>query len=421
MADAAVPVATKRTSSPWWFLLTAIPYGVVGSFTASVMPFRMTAVGRDLENIGWFTGLLMLPTVFQFLYAPIVDVRFLRKTWLLVVATLGAVCLCIACLIPLSKESTDGTVPFLIFAFLAQAISGLVGTCNGALMSTSIPDAKRGQASAALNIGNLSGGALSAFVAIKMIDWGLPPIAIGLALSVLMIGPAIAVLAIAEPPREMLTANEQFSRTLKDIVGVVASKKGLTGIALCISPVGTAALANFFAGMAKPFGAGAGDVAILQGPLNAGLTAIGALAGGFLCDRFNRRAMYLTSGGLTAVVGLLMAISPQTLETYWIYVCIYALVTGFCYAAFTAAVLETIGDGGATAGTQYAIFVAAGNAAINWVGIVDTRFSTTYGVQGVIFSDAALNILGVVILGVVFAALGMFKSTTRKAEPAAAA
>jgi hypothetical protein len=118
--------------------------------------------------------------------------------------------------------------------------------------------------------------------------------------------------------------------------------------------------------------------------------------------------LYLTSGGLTALCGLIMAISPRVELTYVVGVTTYALITGFCYAAFTSTVLETIGKGGRSAATKYSMFVAAGNLAILYVGLIDTRFNEHHGVEGVIGSDAALNIAGVAILAIVFWRLGSF-------------
>ena len=120
---------------------------------------------------------------------------------------------------------------------------------------------------------------------------------------------------------------------------------------------------------------------------------------------------------MTAVCGIVMALAPHNDDTYLWGVMTYALITGFCYSAFTATVLETIGQGGKAASTQYALFVAAGNVAIAYVGFVDTRFGgkeplpdggTRPLVEHVIASDAALNLIGVAILGFVFWKLGSF-------------
>jgi len=166
---------------------------------------------------------------------------------------------------------------------------------------------------------------------------------------------------------------------------------------------------NFFSGMADDYHASENMVWFVNGWANGLLTAVGSLAGGYLCDLFNRRAMYLIAGALTAACGIAMALSARTEMTYAVGVCVYFLITGFCYAAYSAAVLETIGEGGKTASTQYALFNSASNIAIWWVGVVDTRFDKRWHVEGVIASDALLNLGGVAILAVVFWRLGMFR------------
>jgi hypothetical protein len=126
--------------------------------------------------------------------------------------------------------------------------------------------------------------------------------------------------------------------------------------------------------------------------------------------------MYMLSGGLTAVCALAMMASPLSPATYTYGVTAYLFVTGLCYAAFSAAVLETIGKGGAAASTQYALFVSCGNLAINYVGLVDTRFDKGYGPRGLLGVDAAMNVIGIIALYFLFRWLGGFK---KRAEAAA--
>lgn len=401
-------MSQPRTPPPWLFGLSGMPYGVVGAFGGTVMPYLTRKSGTDVGSIGWYGTLLLVPPMLQFLYSPIVDVGPKRKHWLVIVAALGAAFLVGACVMPLPEHTTA----FLALAVAAQLISGLVGSCNGGLMAVTMPDAMRGRAGAWYNIGNLSGGALSAAVAIWMVEQELPPLSIGLTLAAMMVLPSLAILTIVEPPRDNIARlGEVFGSTLRDVRSVLFSKQGVTGILLCLSPVGTAALGNYFTGMAQDYGASGGLVALVSGPGNVVLNAAGALGGGYLCDRYNRRGMYLLSGLLTAVCGVMMMMSPRSEITYAWGVTLYALITGFCYSAFTATVLETIGKGGKAASTQYSMFVAAGNVAIAYVGLADTRFYERHGVEGVVASDAGLNLLGVVVLGLVFWRLGMFRKS----------
>lgn len=398
---------------PWLFVLSGMPYGVVGSFAGQVMPYMTESAGIDVGTIGWYGTALLVPPMVQFLYAPIVDIGPRRKHWLVIVSAVGAACLIAACGMRLPEHRTA----FLGFAVAAQLISGLVGSCNGGLLAVSMPDELRGKASGWLNVGNLSGGGLSAMIAIWMVGENHEPLAIGGVLAAMMVIPSLAILSVDEPRRAPSSVRDVFRTTLGDVSSVLFSKAGITGIALCISPVGTAALFNFFTGMSKPYGASARTVALVTGVGNFALTAVGAAIAGYLCDRFNRRALYLVSGALTALCGIGMALSPRTEVTYVVGVAIYLLVTGFCYSTFTATVLETIGTGGRAASTQYSLFVAAGNAAIGYVGLIDTRFEEHYGVEGVIASDAALNLLGVAILGLAFWRLGSFGKSRHPKQP----
>ena len=171
--------------------------------------------------------------------------------------------------------------------------------------------------------------------------------------------------------------------------------------------------------MAADYRASAGMVAFVNGWVSGIVTAVGSLLGGYLCDRYSRRVMYLLSGGLTALVAAVMAAAPLSPTTYIVGVSAYLFVTGFCYAAFSAAVLETIGKGGAAASTQYALMVSCGNLAINYVGLIDTRFDKGFGPRGLLGVDALLNMVGVVALFFLFRAFGGFKK--REQEEAAAA
>jgi len=398
-------VSAKKPPPPWLFVLTGMPYGVAGAFSTQVMPNLAKHAGIKLDEIGIFTAILFVPPCLAFLYAPLVDIGLSKRAWLLIVAAVGGAFLTGAMVTPLPEH----VGVFLFLAFIAQLITGLVGACNGGLLAETMPDELRGRGSGMYNIGNLSGGALSAGIAIEMIGQNYEPLWIGLVLSAMTILPSFAVLAIAEPPREKQhSPREIFVKMLREVWQILSSRSGLTGIALCLSPVGTAALTNFFSAMGDPYAASDDMVAFVSGPANVVLTAMGALAGGYLCDRYNRRVIYLASGAATAAVGIVMALSPHTESTYLYGVMTYYLVTGFCYSAFTSFVLETMGPSPEAAGTRYSIFVACGNIAITYVGLVNTRFDETYGVDGVVASDATMNLAGVALLAFVFWKFGSF-------------
>jgi MFS family permease len=407
-------VAKRSYPAPWIFGLSCIPYGVVGSYAATVMPLIAKREHIDLGGIGWLTTVFLLPSWVQFFYAPLVDVGPKRKHWLIIVSAIGALMLLGACVTPIQGHRAL----YVAFGLAAAFLSGLVSACNGGLMATLIPDEARGKAGAWYMAGNLSGGALAMAAVLPMIDAGWSPWTYGGVLAVMMFVPSLAILWVNEPDRDHVhRLGALFGTALVDAKAVLFTRRGITGFLLFLSPVSTAALVNFFSGMSGDYGASSRMVWFVNGWANGLLTAIGSLVGGYLCDRVNRRGMYLVAGVLTAVCGIAMALSPRNEWTYAVGVCAYFLITGVCYAAYSAAMLETIGTGGKTASTQYALFNSASNIAIWWVGLVDTRFDEKWHVEGVIGADALLNILGVIVLGLVFWRFGAF----RKAQPVEAA
>jgi MFS family permease len=401
----------RKPPHPWLFALTAIPYGVGGAFTGQLMPSFAEDAGYKLDKIGWFSTLLFVPTWLQFMYTPLIDLGPTRRQWLIGLALGGAACFALACMIPLETHLTA----FLTLAFAGQVISGLVGSCNGGLMATTIPDEHRGTAGAAYNIGNISGGAVVVFVLIWLHDQ-IEPWALALITVVLMVAPSLAVLSIVEPPRDR--PKHVWGPMLRDVRGVLFTKSGITGMLLMLSPVGTAALTLSFAATKTDYHTDKFTAGLVNGLVAAALNALGAWIGGILCDRHSRRAMYLLSGVLTAVVALAIAEQAPTREVYIVGVSAYNLVTGFCFAAFTATVLETIGHGDAAAGTKYTLFTAAGNIAITYTNFVDTRAYTQWNnsVGALFASDALLNMAGVVVLGVIFWRLRTFGASKHPPE-----
>nr|HEX4317835.1 MFS transporter [Kofleriaceae bacterium] len=417
--DGGTPTEPPRPKHPpaWLFGIVGIPYGVGGVFVASIMPSFADDAHINIGEIGWFTTLLFVPPMIQFLYAPIVDIGPKRKHWLVLLSIIGALFFALS----FSMRLPDHKLGFLVCAFLGQMITGLTGSCNGGLLAMTMPDEKRGSASAWLNIGNLSGGALAAWLILYMHDSGVAPLWIALVFAAMIVTPSLAILTVVEDKREPRKANVVFGDMLSSVKAVLFSKAGITGILLCLSPVGTAALTNFFAGMKHSFHGTNDTRQFISGPGSAVFTAVGAWICGWLCDQYNRRALYLLSGVMTAIVGIGLALAPHDDTTYLYGSCVYLFVTGFCYSSFTATVLETIGNAGKAASTQYALFVAAGNVAIAYTGFLDTRFGggtdsqpmawwpTFQGnVSQIVGSDGVLNFVGVIVLGLVFWRLGSF-------------
>jgi PAT family beta-lactamase induction signal transducer AmpG len=157
---------------------------------------------------------------------------------------------------------------------------------------------------------------------------------------------------------------------LKAIWATLKSREGWTGLLICLSPVGTGALTALFSALAKdyaPDDAGAERlVVVVTGVLSGIVNAAGALFGGYLADRMNRRLAYAIFGGVTALSAVAMMLAPANPAAFTVGCLAYTFANGLCYAAFYAFLLELLGrKDGVT--TQLALYVGASNLAITYV------------------------------------------------------
>ena len=233
-----------------------------------------------------------------------------------------------------------------------------------------------------------------------------------------MVGPSLAVLAVVEPPRERPT--QVWRPMMRDVAGVLFTKSGITGMLLMLSPVGTAALTNSFTAIKADYH---------TDKLNGRPRQRARRRRAQRARRVDRRHAVRSPQPARDVlalrradrgVALVIAEQAPTREVYIVGVSVYNLVTGFCFAAFTATVLETIGHGDAAAGTKYTLFTAAGNIAITYTNFVDTHaYAHWSNSSGALFAcDALQNIAGVVVLGAIFWRLRTFGASRHPPERA---
>ena len=134
--------------------------------------------------------------------------------------------------------------------------------------------------------------------------------------------------------------------------------------------------------MAGDWHASAETVALVTGVIGGLLSAVGCLAGGWICDRMDRKNAYVIYGGLQAVCAIGMAFAPRTPWAYIVFTSLYAVITGLTYAGFTAFVLEAMGTGAAA--TKYNVFASISNAPIYFMTLTDGWAHTRWGAGGML-------------------------------------
>jgi MFS transporter, PAT family, beta-lactamase induction signal transducer AmpG len=179
---------------------------------------------------------------------------------------------------------------------------------------------------------------------------------------------------IHEEPTSRRSARLLIGQLLKEVRRTLQSREGWTAMLICLSPVGTGALTNLFSALAKDYAqddaAAERLVLLVNGVLGGLVNAAGALFGGYVADRMNRRLAYVLFGAATAVCAIGMMVAPATPAAFAVGCLAYQLANGFCFATFYAFILELLGHRDGVA-TQLALYIGASNFAISYVTWLD--------------------------------------------------
>jgi MFS family permease len=356
-----------------------------------------------------------LPHVIKPFWSPLLDSGPRRRSWFFASVGVAAVALAATALIPPNPDARVGPLPLLALytaaLFVAQAAVATSGSAVLAMMAITVPDARRGAASGWQTTGNLAGTALGG----ALITWmlaHLSPATTAAVLALICVLAALPAMLIHEEPLARRRVARLVGDLLSQVWATLRSREGWTGMVICLSPVGAGALTNLFSALAAdyaPTDAVAEHlVVVVAGVFGGVVNMAGALLGGHLADRMNRRLAYALCGGLSAVCALAMVVAPATPGAFTIGCLAYQLANGLCYAVFYAFVLELVGHrDGVT--TQLALYVGASNLAASYVTWFDgygydraralaPRWASA-GRAGMLGMDALTSIAGLAVLG----------------------
>lgn len=404
MSPTADSPAYPRVPHPIVYTVLTVPFGAVSGYVSVAMAFLATRFGLSVEDGALLIAAGMVPHVWKFFWAPIVDTKLTRKRWYVISAVVCAAGITAMSAIPLAKQNLfllEGVI------FVTNLASTFLGMSVEGLMTHATPPEQRGRVGGWFQAGNLGGSGLGGGAGLWMATNLPSPWMSGAVLGMIFMAGASMLRFVPDASADARATSllGAIRSVLVELWQVAKSRGGILCTVLCILPIGTGAASGVLAqaAVAAKWGVGENTVSLVNGVLNGLVSALGCLVGGEICARFSSRRVYAAVGMLMAAVAAAMAVCPFVPSMYVVFILAYAFTTGLSYAAFTGFVLDAIGKGAAA--TKYNAFASLSNAPITYMGLVLAAAYTRLGAEGMLFTEAAGGLLGIVVLGVVAGAL----------------
>ena len=373
------PASTK----PLTFFFLVLPYGISSGFVSIALPFILTRDGFSVATAASIVAIGVSANLWRFLWGPVADLTLTARRWYLLGLGTSALTLPILSLMPLHKSEVG---ILMVVVFISQVASTLIVLPVGGLMAHTVADEAKGRAAGWYQAGNLGGTGIGGGAGVWLASH-VSKQAAGGTLCLAMLASAAAIYFASDV---RIVATESLRARMRilgrDIVDLLRSAIPLFTIVLVCSPVGAAAMNNLWSAVASDWRASANTVALVTGVLNAILSVIGCIVGGWIADRIGRWWAYFGSGGALALVALVMAAIPRTPLTYSCGVLAYVFFGGVAYAAFSAVVLFAIGRGAAS--TKYATLSSLGNLPVVYMTAADGWAHDWFGTSWMLAVDA---------------------------------
>lgn len=399
---------SKKTNKvhPSIFMFLFLPFGVLYGYVSVTIGFLLTKAGISLALVAPVISVALLPNIFKFIWAPLVDTTLTVKKWYLIANAITAIGIFITGILPLQVEYlTLMTVVVLVTNFG----NTFVAMSTESLLAHDTPDNLKGRAGGWLQAGNLGGlglgGGAGIWLAERLSEQWMTGTIIGLACLLCSFG----LFFLSEPTSFIREKNyfKTISNLNRDIWALIKSRMGFLALFLCFLPIGSGAASNLWSSISNDWGASADTVALVVGLLGGVLSAAGCLIGGWICDLIDRKKAYILFGMIQAICAVAMAFSPYTEQMFVIWTSLYAFSTGLTYAGFSAFVLEAIGKGAAA--TKYNVYASLSNAPIYYMIYIDEWAHGKWSAFGMLSAEAIMAIIGVILFVSIFVSVSKMK------------
>lgn len=383
-----------RPVHPFLFTILILPMGVSSGYVTVTLGYLLAQAQVPVEKIAALVAASLLPHIFKFLWAPLVDSTLTYKRWYKLANVVSFLVIVAIAIVPF-KEANIPHLSVLV-SLWSLAITFLCMATEG-MMAYDVPEELKGRTGGFLQAGNLGGAGIGGGIGLILAQH-LPAVWMStVIIGVLCLACSLALVFFSN--HRTTVKEEDLRKTYgnigRDVWSTIKTKSGILGLMLCFLTLGTGAAGNLWSSIAKDWQVSADVVALVTGVAGGLLAALGCLIGGWICDRMNSRNAYLLFGLAGAACAVAMGYAPRTEGMFIGFTSLYAITTGLAFAGFTAFTLDVIGKGAAA--TKYNIFAALSNSPIYLMTYVVGVAYAHFGTRGMLNTEAAFAV-GAVLL-----------------------
>jgi len=372
--------------------LTNSVFGMYGGIILIAVPELLSKRHVPETTIATMTAVMASPGFWTFLVSPVLDVRFSRRWYSVVSATMAASLLVVALLNLDHLAMVEGLlVTGYFFANLYQsALGGWLSSITSAEQENAL--------SSWVTLGNLGGGGAMVVATGELIR-NLSPTSAALALGGVLMLPTLVFPFMSAPGPDQRLAAESFGRFFGDVWSLLKKREVLIAIVIFVAPASTFSLTNFLGGLGDDFHASSHFVSLVGG---AGVLA-GGIAGCLLFRLIDRllplRFLYLAIGVAGSLFTLVLLLLPRTPGVFAVAFIGENVFQALAIATSVAIAFEAIGPRNPLAATTYCLLISAFNVPITYMLLVDGWGYARQGVVGSFSADASLGVIASVLLG----------------------
>lgn len=407
----------QKSAHPVVFMFLILPFGIISGYLTVTLAYLFTRAGVSMEQVAGLAAAALIPAIFKFIWAPLVDITLSVKKWYVISTVISALTVLATAVIPVKLSSLPLLTGVIILSNFA--VSFETAAVN-ALAAYDTPEHLKGRVSGYIQAGNMGGSGVGGGAGLWLAQ-RLPNVWMaGAVLAIVCILCCFALFYVKEPQYAARLQNfgGNFKNVLKDIWLTLKTKLGLLACILLTLPIGTCAANGLFAAAAKDWKASADVVALVTGVLGGVITGFGSLIGGWICDQINRQSSYLIFGLVQAACAVAMAYLPHTEWMYIFWTLAYAATAGAAYAAYNAFTLEAIGKGAAA--TKFELLAGVSNIPIYLVTFYEGIAYTKWGAKGMLYMEAVCAVAAIALFAAIRVVVMKYKGGQNKVEPVVA-